>query len=58
MLVGANGAPAEDPQVARIQNKFPTGALATLEFTCAWSELSRGSARLVGFAPPKALGRN
>jgi phosphohistidine phosphatase len=57
MLVGANGAPAEDPQVARIQNKFPTGALAILEFECGWSELARGSAWLVGFVRPKELGR-
>jgi phosphohistidine phosphatase len=37
------------------RRKFPTGALATLTFGCAWSELSPGSARLASLVWPKQL---
>jgi phosphohistidine phosphatase len=40
-----------------VRRKFPTGALATLTFDCAWSELSSGSARLSSFVRPKQLSR-
>jgi phosphohistidine phosphatase len=49
---------AGDPsEVAEVQRKFPTGALATLELDCAWSELAPGRARLSAFARPKGLAR-
>jgi phosphohistidine phosphatase len=41
--------------LAEVQRKFPTGALATLEFECGWSELAPGSARLSAFVRPKQL---
>jgi phosphohistidine phosphatase len=39
------------------RSKFPTGALATLTFECAWGELSFGSAHLSSFVRPKQLSR-
>ena len=38
-----------------VQRKFPTGALATLAFDGAWSDLAPGSARLTAFVRPKQL---
>ena len=32
-----------------IERKFPTGALATLSFTCSWAELASGSATLEAY---------
>ena len=45
--------PAGD--IADIERKFPTGALATLRFECAWSELGPGCADLVGYIRPRSL---
>ena len=60
-LIGANGnggghvsAPV-DGDVAELKRKFPTGALATLDFDCRWSELSPGCARLSAFVAPRHL---
>jgi phosphohistidine phosphatase len=39
----------------RVRNKFPTAALATLEFNASWRELAPGSAELVSFVKPKEL---
>lgn len=39
----------------RVATKLPTGALATLEIGCNWSELGPGSARLVALALPREL---
>ena len=52
-LAGANGGAEEELELVR--RKFPTGALATLEFQCEWSELSAGGAKLVGVVRPKDL---
>jgi phosphohistidine phosphatase len=41
--------------VARLRDKMPTGALATLELGGDWSEVSRASARLVSFVTPREL---
>jgi len=38
-----------------IARKFPTGALATLSFECAWSELEPGRAQLTELVRPKDL---
>jgi phosphohistidine phosphatase len=38
-----------------IGRKYPTGALATLEFAVPWSELAAGAAELTGYVTPKAL---
>jgi phosphohistidine phosphatase len=40
---------------AVVERKFPTGALATLEFDRGWDELAAGCARLVEFVTPKEL---
>ncbi len=42
-------------QLIEIERKFPTGALATLTFTCPWSELASGAAHLANYVRPKAL---
>jgi phosphohistidine phosphatase len=52
-----HGAPvAEASDLSEVQRKFPTGALATLTFECAWSELAPGRGRLAAFVRPKQLG--
>jgi phosphohistidine phosphatase len=38
-----------------VRHKFPTGALATLSFDCAWRQLVADSAELVGLVRPKDL---
>ena len=44
------------PERRDIEQKFPTGALATLEFDGpAWRDLAPGAARLVGFVRPRDL---
>ena len=51
---GAAG--AEDAEALdRAARKFPTAALAVLEFGGDWRELSAGSARLVSFVLPREL---
>jgi phosphohistidine phosphatase len=42
---------------AQVSQKFPTGALATLSFDCAWSELMPGCAHLVDYVRPKVIAR-
>jgi phosphohistidine phosphatase len=61
-LTGANGqlgSMAGDghlsTQLADLQRKFPTGALATLTFDCRWSELSAGRAELADLVRPRDL---
>jgi phosphohistidine phosphatase len=44
-------------EIARVREKFPTAALATLEFSAGWRELAPGSAELVDFVKPKELSR-
>jgi len=41
--------------LAELDDKYPTGALATLEFDRAWSALEPDTARLVGFVKPRDL---
>ena len=57
-LVLRLAADGDDSLLAEVQRKFPTGALATLTFECAWSELEPRCARLTAFVRPKALGRD
>jgi phosphohistidine phosphatase len=40
---------------SRASSKFPTAALATLEFSASWRELVPGRAELVSFVKPKEL---
>jgi phosphohistidine phosphatase len=49
-LALATGAPP------RLAEKFPTGALATLEHDGTWAELAPGSCSLTGFVVPRELG--
>jgi phosphohistidine phosphatase len=61
MLIGHNPAIQElalglarsGGKLARIERKYPTGALATLTFTGSWRELE--TAKLVDFVRPKDL---
>lgn len=39
----------------RLEAKFPTGALATLQVTEPWADLRWGSAELVDFVVPRQL---
>ena len=45
----------DGPDVGRALKKFPTAAVAVLEFVAPWSGLADGSARLVRFTVPKDL---
>jgi phosphohistidine phosphatase len=40
-----------------VERKFPTAALATLEFAGSWAELRPGAATLTGFVTPKQLAK-
>jgi phosphohistidine phosphatase len=46
---------AEGSELERLKAKFPTAALATLDFPGEWSGLGRGSAELVAYVKPKQL---
>jgi phosphohistidine phosphatase len=54
-LTNHDGAGFEDPHRDVLKRKFPTGALATMSFDSAWSELAPGRARLEEFTTPKAF---
>ncbi len=60
-LTGANGngralsSTPPDGDLGELHRKFPTGALATLEFDCPWDELGPGCARLSAFVVPRHL---
>jgi phosphohistidine phosphatase len=45
----------DQPLVARLRDKMPTGALATFELDGEWSAATAGSARLVSFVVPREL---
>ena len=45
----------DGPHVGRALKKFPTAAVAVLEFDAPWSRLAHGYARLVDFTVPKEL---
>lgn len=53
MLIGHNPAIQD---LAGVEGKFPTGALATLEFDGEWRSLRAGCAKLAAFVRPKQLG--
>lgn len=54
-LTNHDGAGLEDPQRDAVKRKFPTGALATMSFQCAWNDLAPGRARLEEFITPKGF---
>jgi phosphohistidine phosphatase len=41
----------------RVRTKFPTGAIAVLQFAGPWSRLGSGQARLVSFVTPREISR-
>lgn len=43
------------PDLERVRTKFPTGALAVLEFDGPWSRLGPAGARIISFVTPKDL---
>ncbi len=46
----------DDGLLARVEEKFPTGALATLDFdVTAWSEITAGSGELTAYVVPRDL---
>jgi phosphohistidine phosphatase len=45
----------DDGDLANVQRKFPTGALATITFDCEWRDLAAGAGRLTGLVRPKDL---
>ena len=45
----------DDCDLATVQRKFPTGALATITFECEWRDLAAGSGQLTGLVRPKDL---
>ena len=47
---------ADGAERARMEEKYPTGALATIDLpTNDWSAVERGSGGLVGFVRPRDL---
>jgi phosphohistidine phosphatase len=46
----------EGQDLTRLREKFPTAALATLELTSSWADLTGGAAALVGYVLPRELG--
>jgi phosphohistidine phosphatase len=63
MMIGHNPAMAslalslagQGRDLPRLERKFPTAALATLELEGSWRELEDGGAELVGLVTPKEL---
>jgi phosphohistidine phosphatase len=54
-LSNHDGSGLADPRRDAVKRKFPTGALATLSFDCAWAELASGRAQLEEFVTPKGF---
>jgi phosphohistidine phosphatase len=54
-LVGSSRDPEGEARLQAVRHKFPTGALATLSFDCAWRQLAAGAAELIGLVRPKDL---
>jgi phosphohistidine phosphatase len=57
MLAAAGDGESAPGALERVSVKFPTAAVAVLEFDTGWPELSAGSARLASFVVPRDLGR-
>lgn len=52
---GGGGGAGASAMLDRMRAKFPTAAVAVLEFTGGWDQLAPGSARLTCFMPPRDL---
>ena len=55
LLAGSAADGAASGALDRIRAKYPTAAVAVLEFAGAWSRLGPGRARLTGFVVPRDL---
>jgi len=55
LAVCPHGPLDEDCDLATVQRKFPTGALATITFQCEWRDVAHGSGQLTGLVRPKDL---
>jgi phosphohistidine phosphatase len=55
LRLAGSGDPQAEGNLAEVQRKFPTGALATLEFDCQWGALGPGCAHLTSYIKPKQL---
>jgi phosphohistidine phosphatase len=57
LTLALTDADAEDNagKLARVRLKFPTAAIAALEFTGSWQKLGPGRARLTAFVTPREL---
>lgn len=56
VLAGQLAGEGSDPEARQaLGRKFPTGALATLEFEGEWRDLAWGAARLTAFVAPRDL---
>lgn len=51
----ALGLAGDGEQLARLRDKFPTAAMASLVFVGGWDELGPGRAELVDYVKPKEL---
>lgn len=54
-LPSAHASAASDTAIDRMRAKFPTAAVAVLEFSGNWDQLAPGAARLTGFVVPRDL---
>jgi phosphohistidine phosphatase len=54
-LAASSADPTGNSDLQAVRHKFPTGALATLDFDCAWRQLAVGTAEIVGLVRPKDL---
>jgi phosphohistidine phosphatase len=54
-LVRSLGTEGDPELIARVREKFPTAAFATLTFDGSWDQLRPGTARLAGFVVPDDL---
>jgi hypothetical protein len=54
-LAASSSDPTGNGDLAAVRHKYPTGALATLSFDCAWRQLVAGTAEIVGLVRPKDL---
>lgn len=55
LLVGAQAASFDNPDIRRLAEGFPTGALAEFTVTVPWQALGEGSGRLARFLRPRDL---
>jgi phosphohistidine phosphatase len=54
-LAGCAPSSESEADLQAVRHKFPTAALATLSFDCAWRQLAPGIVELIGLVRPKDL---